>query len=63
MFALPAAIPLTIPELFMLAIVGAPLLQVPPPAPSVNVVVDATHTDAAPLMVPADGTPMTVTTE
>ena len=61
MIAVPATTPVTVPAVLMLAMVGLPLLHAPPLAVLVNVVVAATHTLDAPLMVPADAVAVTVT--
>ena len=56
--AIPAEIPATIPDEEPMLTSPAPPLHVPPPA-SVNVIVDPTHTVAAPVI--ADGNGFTVT--
>jgi len=56
--------PLTVPDVFTVAMLELLLLQVPPPVPpSANVVVVPTHKLVAPLIVPALGAAFTVTTE
>jgi hypothetical protein len=63
MVALPAATPLTIPVAEpIVAIEVLLLLQVPPEVALFNVVVLPVHTVAVPVMVPADGVLLTVTT-
>jgi hypothetical protein len=62
MVALPAATPVTSPEVaFTVAAAVLLLLQLPPPVPLLVKGVDKpAHTDAAPLTVPAMGTGFTV---
>ena len=61
MVAVPMAPPVTIPDVFTVAIVMLLLLQVPPVTVGVNAVAEPEHTVDAPEMVPADGAPKTVT--
>jgi hypothetical protein len=60
--AVPEATPVTLPVEPTAAIPVDTELQIPPPAPSVKLVVAPTHTVAVPLMLPALGTELTVTT-
>ena len=62
MIVVPADIPLTTPDILTLAIPVLLLLHTPPLAASLNVVVDPAHTVAVPLMIPATGGRLTVTT-
>ena len=62
MFAVPWAIPVTIPAAFTVAVAEALLLHAPPLAASANVVTDPAHTLAIPVMVPALGNGLIVTT-
>ena len=62
MVAVPAVTPITDPVLPTVAIVVAVLLHAPPVAASDKPVVEPTHTVAVPVMVPADGNGLTVTT-
>lgn len=62
MVVVPAATPVTVPAALMVAAAGLLLLHTPPAAASVRVLEEPGHTIVAPLMVPADGTPVTVTT-
>ncbi len=59
---MPAATPVTTPDVFTVAIPVAALLHVPPLVPLLSVVVPLMQTVAVPVMVPADGAPLTVTT-
>jgi hypothetical protein len=59
MVVLPADTPVTIPVLLTVAIAVLLLLQTPPGAPSVNVIVEATHTLVAPVIVPGTGNTLT----
>ena len=62
MVTLPEATPLTTPLLFTVAIELLLLLQLPPAVPvEVNVVLEPTHTDDAPFIVPALEDVLTVT--
>ena len=61
MVAIPDDTPLTMPVLPTVATDVAVLLQAPPDAPSVNVVVDPAHTFKIPVIVPATGNGLTVT--
>ncbi len=58
--AVPASVPLTLPDPSMGAVPVALLLQVPPPSVSVSVVDDPLQTFVAPLI--ADGKALTVIT-
>jgi hypothetical protein len=58
----PAAIPVTTPEAEILATAGALLVHIPPIAGSVIVIVVLVQTVLAPVMVPAFGKGLTVTT-
>ena len=62
MVDVPGAMPNTWPEPSTVAIEVVLLLQLPPVAPSVKEVDEPAHTAAVPLIVPADGTGLTVTT-
>ena len=62
MVVVPAATPLTEPEELAVAAAVLVLLHTPPVAPSVNKVADPAHTAAVPLMIPATGNKLTVTT-
>ena len=59
----PAAIPETSPvPALTVALPGSLLLQAPPPVPLLlSAVVEPTHTEVVPLIVPALGTAVTVT--
>ncbi len=57
---MPAAIPVTRPPAFIVAIPVAVLLHVPPVVALASVVVLPTHTVAEPVMVPAEGVALTV---
>jgi hypothetical protein len=59
--AVPAATPVTTPELLIVAIPVEPELQVPPLTALLSVVVPAMLTVDVPVMVPADGAALTVT--
>ena len=59
--AVPNAIPETTPVLLIVATAVLLLLQLPPVAPSVKEVDEPAQTAAAPLIVPADGSGLTVT--
>ena len=59
--ALPAATPLTTPELFTVAIVVAPELQVPPVVASPNDILPPGHTKGVPVIAAAEGNGLTVT--
>ena len=61
MVDVPDATPLTSPLLFTVAAEVLVLLHAPPVAPSLNDVVEPTHTVAVPLIVPATGNGLTVT--
>ena len=62
MVAVPAATPVTTPVLgFTVAMAGVLLLQVPPAAVDVNVVLDPTQIACVPLRMPAVGAAVTVT--
>ena len=58
----PPATPLTIPDELTVALAVLLLLHVPPAVASLNVVVAPLHTDAVPVIVPAVGAALTVTT-
>ena len=60
MVAAPEAIPVTIPEDPTVATDAVLLLHVPPVALSDNAVVAASHTEVAPVMLPAFGEGFTV---
>ena len=61
MVALPADTPVSMPvEASILATEVLLLVQVPPAAASVRVMVDPVHTDPGPVIVPADGNGLTV---
>ena len=62
MVAVPAATPVTVPVLPTVATVVAVLLQAPPVVASLNPVVAPAQTIAVPVIVPADGSGLTVTT-
>ena len=62
MVAVPAATPVTTPVLATVAIPVALLLHAPPVVPLVNVVVPPAHTVAVPVIEPALGKGLTVTT-
>lgn len=64
MVVLPCATPVTTPVAgSTVAIPGAVLVQVPPAFPlELKLMVDKTHTDDKPLIVPASGSELTVTT-
>ena len=62
MVAVPADTPVTMPVVPTVATVVAVLLQVPPVVASLNPVVAPAQTVAVPVMVPADGNGLTVTT-
>ena len=61
---MPDATPPTIPVLLTVAAAVLVLLQAPPdvPVPSLNAVVEPAHTVAVPVIVPATGSGLTVTT-
>ena len=65
MLVVPEAMPVTTPPVLIVAIEVAELLHVPVPTlpASARVVVDPGHTVYVPLMVPAAGDGLTVTTE
>ena len=54
--------PVTTPEASTVPLPGFALLQTPPPAASVSAVVAPTQTVSVPVMVPALGNGLTVTT-
>ena len=59
---MPAEIPVTTPELLPIVAIEVPVeVQTPPGAPSARVIVLPTHTEDAPLIMPAEGTVFTVT--
>ena len=60
--AVPAAIPLTVPELLTVAMVALLLLHTPPVVVLDKVVVDPTQTLFEPVMAATDGNPFIVTT-
>ena len=62
MVDVPGAAPNTWPEPSTVAMEVVLLLQLPPVAPSVKEVDEPAQTVAAPLIVPADGSGLTVTT-
>ena len=62
MVAVPGAAPHTLPEPVTVATDVLTLLHTPPVAPSVNKADDPAHTVAVPLMLPAKGNGLTVTT-
>ena len=62
MVDVPGAAPNTWPEPSTVAIEVMLLLQLPPVAPSVKEIDTLAHTVAVPLIEPADGTGLTVTT-
>ena len=62
MVAVPAATPVTMPVLPTVATVVAVLLHAPPVVASPNPVVAPAQTVAVPVIVPADGNGLTVTT-
>ena len=59
---MPAATPLTTPDVLTVAVPVLLLAHTPPVVASLSVVVALTHTVAVPVMVPADGAALTVTT-
>lgn len=63
MVVVPAAIPVTTPEVFTIAMLVAVLLHVPPAVPvgSLSVMVAAGQTNNTPDMAPATGVGFTVT--
>ena len=62
MVVFPAATPDTIPVLIpTVATERVLLLQAPPDTLSLRLMVDPTHTELAPLIVPGSGAPFTVT--
>ena len=63
MLVVPAVSPVTTPPVLTVATPVAELLQTPPFAPSANVTVNAGQTVYVPLMEPADGDELIVTTE
>ena len=62
MVEVPAATPVTTPVPLTVAIPGLTLLQVPPAAASVRLVVVVGHTISPPVILPAFGDGFTVTT-
>ena len=62
MVVLPAAKPATTPDVFTDPVDGAVLLHTPPAAASVSDVLAPTQTTGVPVIVPASGNPLTVTT-
>ena len=62
MVAVPGAAPNTWPEPSTVAMEVMLLLQLPPVVPSVKEVDEPAHTVAVPLIVPAEGNGLTVTT-
>ena len=62
MVAVPADTPVTVPVVPTVATVVAVLLHAPPVVASLNPVVEPAQTVAVPVMVPADGNGLTVTT-
>ena len=62
MVAVPAATPVTVPVLPTVVTVVAVLLHAPPVVASLNPVVDPAQTIAVPVIVPADGKGLTLTT-
>ena len=62
MVVLPADKPATTPEVFTDPVAGAVLLQMPPAAASVSDVFAPTQTTGVPVIIPASGNPLTVTT-
>jgi len=60
MVAVPAVIPLTTPDAFMVAMAVAALVHMPPGVASASEVVAAGHTVAVPVIVPATGRGLTV---
>ena len=61
MVVTPPLTPVSTPKPEIAPMPGALLLQVPPPAGSVNVMNDPTHTFDGPVTVPAEGAVFTVT--
>ena len=57
---MPVAMPVTVPVLFTVAMAALLVLQVPPLAASVSVVLVPVHTVVLPLMVPAVADGLTV---
>ena len=62
MVIVPADTPFTLPDPSTVATPVAVLLQAPPEAVSLKPVTELTHTVAVPVIVPADGNGLTVTT-
>ena len=62
MVVVPEVRPLTTPEALTVATIVLVLLHTPPGVASVNVVEELAHADAVPLIVPATGKGLTVTT-
>ena len=60
--AVPAVTPVTTPEVPIVATPVGILLHAPPPAASVSAVVAVAHTIGVPVMIPAEGMAITVTT-
>ena len=58
--AVPAAIPVTTPDVLTVATEASLVVHVPPPTVSANVVVPPTHAVVVPVMVPALGEAFTV---
>ena len=61
MVTLPAATPVTTPDVFTDAIAALLLVQAPPEVPSVSVVVAPVQATEEPEMLPAEGDEFTVT--
>ena len=62
MVVFPEAIPVTLPEASTVPTEVVTLLHAPPAAPSVRVVLAPTQTTGVPVIVPAFGSGLTVTT-
>ena len=62
MVDVPALTPVTTPLASTVALAGLTDVQAPPPAASAKFVVEPAHTVAVPVMVPATGIGLTVTT-
>ena len=58
---MPKAIPFTSPSTVTLAVSGALLLHIPPPASSLNNIVDVKQTTDGPVITPAAGNGIIVT--
>jgi alpha-D-ribose 1-methylphosphonate 5-triphosphate synthase subunit PhnH len=62
MVAVPAVMPVTLPVEPTVATLVEPELHIPPPEPSVTLIIDPAHTLKGPVIVPASGNGLTVTT-